>query len=334
MKLKGFIIFCATLFTFQAMSQQLQPREKKGKWGFRLYGKVLIKHEYDAIEKVNFNSYLLQKDNLWGAINSLGEFIIPCEYDAITYGNKGKGYTVQKSGLIGFRDDQGVELIPCEYDDFKYYNSIYAAKKNGKWGAVNLEDEKSNLPFEYSKIKYDPIYEYYLVEKKKKEGVISSKGEVLIPIEYEDVDRYGKEESLIKQKGEWMLLKEGLLTKPTGRIIFRNTDKRALFKDCPEVTGWDEKRKCSESAMLQFLYRTMRYPAEAREKNIQGTCVAKMDISPAGKITDIQIVRELGGGCSEETIRVIEEMEDWIPAEKDGEKVWARYVLPLRFKLQ
>jgi TonB family protein len=88
-----------------------------------------------------------------------------------------------------------------------------------------------------------------------------------------------------------------------------------------------------ERALLMHLVNHIRYPAEAREKGIQGTVVVAFIVDESGKLSDLQVLRSVGGGCDEETIRVVRQMPVWEPGVQNGEKVKVKYTLPVKFKL-
>ncbi len=89
-----------------------------------------------------------------------------------------------------------------------------------------------------------------------------------------------------------------------------------------------------ESAMMQYLGSNIQYPALARENGIQGTVVLTFVIDKVGSVTDVNIVKDIGGGCGKESVRVVEAMPKWTPGEANGHPVKVRYTLPLRFKFE
>ena len=88
-----------------------------------------------------------------------------------------------------------------------------------------------------------------------------------------------------------------------------------------------------EQALLNFVIDNIRYPAEARKNSIEGNVVVGFTIGKDGKISDITIMRPLGGGCSEEVLRIIDLMPLWIPAKNNGDLIAMKYMLPVRFRL-
>lgn len=88
-----------------------------------------------------------------------------------------------------------------------------------------------------------------------------------------------------------------------------------------------------DEARMKFLQNNLRYPVEARNQNIQGTVEYKFTIEADGKVTSVEIVSGIGGGCDEEVLRVVALMPAWKPASKGGKPVRSSMVLPVKFTL-
>jgi protein TonB len=88
-----------------------------------------------------------------------------------------------------------------------------------------------------------------------------------------------------------------------------------------------------ESALTKFLRENINYPKEAIKNKISGTVYVQFIIEKDGSISDIQVVRGIGGGCDEEAIRVIKLLPKWIPGKQNGVTVRAYCILPIQFSL-
>ncbi len=53
-----------------------------------------------------------------------------------------------------------------------------------------------------------------------------------------------------------------------------------------------------------------------------------------GKISNVNPVRTIGGGCDEEAVRVVKEMPRWEPGMMDDKPVKVRFTLPIGFRLE
>ncbi len=89
-----------------------------------------------------------------------------------------------------------------------------------------------------------------------------------------------------------------------------------------------------EAELLKYLAENIKYPPLARENNIQGQVVLSFVVGKRGEIMDVTIIKDIGGGCGKEAVRVVESMPRWIPGEANGNPVKVRFVLPVRFKLE
>jgi periplasmic protein TonB len=87
------------------------------------------------------------------------------------------------------------------------------------------------------------------------------------------------------------------------------------------------------AAMYQFLGKNIVYPAVARENGIEGTVYVSFVMGKDGSIRDVQLKRGIGGGCSEEAIRVIKLMPNWNPGKQNGKAVSVTFTMPVKFKL-
>ncbi|MDA9262281.1 energy transducer TonB [bacterium] len=83
--------------------------------------------------------------------------------------------------------------------------------------------------------------------------------------------------------------------------------------------------------LSQFLAKNISYPKEAVQKGIQGKVYAEFTINTDGTVSNARIYRGIGGGCDEETIRVIMSMPKWKPAEQNGKKIKVKQSLPVQF---
>jgi protein TonB len=83
--------------------------------------------------------------------------------------------------------------------------------------------------------------------------------------------------------------------------------------------------------LMEYLMENLRYPAEAREKNVQGTVFLSFVVQANGAITDVATLKGIGAGCDEEARRVLAAMPAWQPGRQSGKAVPVRYSLPIRF---
>ncbi|MEZ4933493.1 MAG: TonB family protein [Saprospiraceae bacterium] len=116
--------------------------------------------------------------------------------------------------------------------------------------------------------------------------------------------------------------------------IFKIVEDMPLFGDCTDdQLSKAEKKTCSDKALLTHLMKNLRYPAIARENGIEGLVVIQFVVEKDGQISDAKVVRDIGAGCGQEALRVINAMPAWEPGKQRGRKVRFQYNLPVKFAL-
>jgi len=99
-----------------------------------------------------------------------------------------------------------------------------------------------------------------------------------------------------------------------------------------EVDQWP-RFPGGEEARIQFLRENISYPEAARSARIQGNVFVAFVVEKDGSITNVRIVRGVGGGLDEEAVRVVEGMPKWAPGLKGGQPVRVEFTMPIRFVL-
>ena len=72
----------------------------------------------------------------------------------------------------------------------------------------------------------------------------------------------------------------------------------------------------------------------AKNAGISGKVYITFVVEKDGSITDVKVLRGIGGGCDEEAVRVVQSMPRWSPGKQRGKPVRVQYNLPVRFTLQ
>ena len=86
--------------------------------------------------------------------------------------------------------------------------------------------------------------------------------------------------------------------------------------------------------LMKFLAVNIKYPPLAKESGIQGRVFINFVVEPNGSISNVKVLRGIGGGCDEEAVRVVESMPNWKPGKQRGKSVRVSYNLPVKFTLQ
>lgn len=86
------------------------------------------------------------------------------------------------------------------------------------------------------------------------------------------------------------------------------------------------------SAMMKFINENLVYPDSALAKGIEGIVVVEFIVLENGKLCDFKILRDIGGGCGEETVKVFQIMPDWEPGKQRNVPVRVKMRAPVKFK--
>jgi TonB family protein len=135
------------------------------------------------------------------------------------------------------------------------------------------------------------------------------------------------------------MLSSILLAQATDTTIYKVADEMPRFPGCEALyDSIAERQNCASQKMLEFIYRNIRYPDEARQQNIEGNVVVQFVVEKDGSLSQMVVLREIGGGCGQAAIEVLSAMSQrglrWIPGKKNGQPVRVQFNLPVRFKLQ
>lgn len=125
---------------------------------------------------------------------------------------------------------------------------------------------------------------------------------------------------------------------PVERKVFQEVDELPRFPGCEELTSAVEKQNCANRKLIEYLYSRIMYPKSAKDDGIQGQVVVSFVVTEEGKLFDVKLVKDIGGGCGEEALRVVRSMQEmgqlWVPGRANGQAVATEFKLPLHFKLQ
>ena len=85
--------------------------------------------------------------------------------------------------------------------------------------------------------------------------------------------------------------------------------------------------------LMTYLATSIKYPPLAKESGIQGRVFINFVVEPDGSISNVKVLRGIGGGCDEEAVRVVSQMKKWKPGMQRGKPVRVSYNLPVKFTL-
>jgi len=116
---------------------------------------------------------------------------------------------------------------------------------------------------------------------------------------------------------------------PAAAIIEEEIPEEDVFtvvEVMPEFPG-------GSNALMNFIANNIKYPEEARRDTIQGRVFVNFVVEKDGSVSNVKVLRGIGGGCDEEAKRVVALMPNWTPGYQEGKAVRVSFNLPIRFML-
>lgn len=87
-------------------------------------------------------------------------------------------------------------------------------------------------------------------------------------------------------------------------------------------------------AFYKYIRKNLKYPRQAKRMGIEGKVFIQFVVDKTGALTQIKLVRGIGGGCDEEALRIIGDAPQWEPGKQRGRPVKQRITFPINFKLK
>lgn len=85
--------------------------------------------------------------------------------------------------------------------------------------------------------------------------------------------------------------------------------------------------------MMNYMGSSIKYPEAAEAEGLEGKVFVQFVVDSEGKVGQIEVVKGVRDDLDSEAVRVISEMPDWTPGQKDGKTVNVQLVLPIAYRL-
>jgi len=115
-----------------------------------IYDEIKLSHSLYNHKKETIGNFKVKVSNKYGVINKKKEIILPIVYEEIYF--RDYGWIIKKNDKFGFQLMDRIELsVPIAYDSMRQINDRLVCGKSGKVGVIDFFNEVI-IPFEYDSI--------------------------------------------------------------------------------------------------------------------------------------------------------------------------------------
>lgn len=259
------------------------------------------------------------------------------------WGFEQKYIAVGKNGLWGIADCNWNLITPFKFNGDMWIldsNHFVVQLADGIKGLVNT---KGNILFKAPCRWIDPIgngiYSIYTNDPKNNKNFLRGFADIygnttLTNEEYATMQRWqiqrdeDERKAAERRKAEEARRLQAK-SQITSAVIIGDTNEEEIFvvvEVMPKFPGGD-------SALYMYLCMNLSYPDVARENKIEGYVYLTFTVEKDGSISNILVLRDIGGGCGEAAVEVVKNMPRWEPGHQRGVAVRTQFTLPIHFQL-
>lgn len=156
----------------------------------------------------------------------------------------------------------------------------------------------------------------------------------------EILDIVDNETEIVEEKIETSESTDQAITGPTAPVsgpvmagppapVQEGNDEGQIF----EVVEQNPAFPGGDKALMDYLYKNLKYPAVAQDNGIQGRVLIQFVVNKDGSIVDPKVLRSVDPSLDKEAMRVVTSMPKWTPGRQRGKPVRVRFTLPVTFRL-
>ena len=97
----------------------------------------------------------------------------------------------------------------------------------------------------------------------------------------------------------------------------------------PELPGGG-----GNAAIVAAIQKSTKYPSLALRNQVEGRIFVSFTVNAQGDVSDVKVVKGLGSGLDEETIRAVKTLPKFRPGKQNGRAVSVSFTVPITFKIQ
>ena len=288
----------------------VQDGEDNVKYGFVNHtGKLVIPAKYTDVSNFSDGVALAQLDGKWLLIDKNGKTVAKCneldDYNYISVSDFHEGLAMFSADeKYGYINKQGKIAIRPSFDYAKDFKDGLAMV------ATMTETEDANI-YRIGYIDKNGIFVWSYTQREEKDN------------DYYYDDYYYDTVSALEIIDDSDAIIDVEIEEPDPEEQTDNVF--VVVEQDPEFPGGME-------ALYRYLTENLQYPKLALENGISGKVYVTFVVEKDGSVSNPKILRDIGGGCGAEAIRVVKAMPKWIPGKQRGKPVRVQFNLPVNFQ--
>ncbi len=140
-----------------------------------------------------------------------------------------------------------------------------------------------------------------------------------------------------KQECRLPIIPMGKLKEENSTLMVKQMKPNALQKQekTQPISLGMSCQNCQEGKKnyTKYLGETIKYPPLARQQEIEGNVLLWLVVNKAGELEEIKVLSNPDQQLTDQALRVVNIMPNWIPGRNEGEVVTVGLYLPIRFQL-
>lgn len=116
--------------------------------------------------------------------------------------------------------------------------------------------------------------------------------------------------------------------------IYTFAEQMPLYQECQsKYDNYQEQLDCTTKRLMSLIQKELRYPAIARENNIESTVFVSFEIGVDGVIRNTKIEKSAVNIFDQPVIDALSKLPEMIPAEQNHSRVAVKMYMPIKFRL-
>ena len=183
--------------------------EENGKFNYiNKSNKKLYLENFFYADDFRGNRAIVETEKGYGLITREEDFQIEPEYDELRWASNYGLIAFRKKGKWGIMKMDSTILLDAIFQDIgTFENGLAYVVKDDLYGLIGI-DGKYTIEPKYAQIWYAQVGNWALVTTNGKYGFINSEGEVILPIEYDQVLRFQENRSAIMKNDSWAYINQ------------------------------------------------------------------------------------------------------------------------------